>query len=230
MDSRASGSALGACSRALEGWSWGSSSQELGESCTKSKSSRRRKPSSKRAGPAFPAGETCAPSQLGIFPPATCSSGGSLVRTSASQPLDPRELACAVLALASGRTWRESLALRGQSGSWSRTWRMAWTGGSPPSWGTWSGSGMRRYQSGLRAAGSGLPTSVAVASCLPTPTASSYGSSNNGCPGDGREQYAKKGKPSLSTMARMQGGSLDPRFVEWMMGFPPDWTLPAFGR
>lgn len=36
----------------------------------------------------------------------------------------------------------------------------------------------------------------------PTPTASSYGSSNNGCPGDGREEYATRGKPSLEAMAR----------------------------
>ncbi|MFS8071316.1 MAG: hypothetical protein ACMG6S_33520 [Byssovorax sp.] len=34
----------------------------------------------------------------------------------------------------------------------------------------------------------------------PTPTASSYGSSNNGCPGDGREEYATKGRPSLQRM------------------------------
>jgi hypothetical protein len=39
-------------------------------------------------------------------------------------------------------------------------------------------------------------------SLWPTPSATSYGSSNNGCPGDGREEYATKGKPSLETMAR----------------------------
>ena len=37
---------------------------------------------------------------------------------------------------------------------------------------------------------------------LPTPAAVSYGTSNNGCPGDGRLEYATKGKPSLETMAR----------------------------
>lgn len=36
----------------------------------------------------------------------------------------------------------------------------------------------------------------------PTPTATPYGSSNNGCPGDGRESYATAGKESLETMAR----------------------------
>lgn len=39
-------------------------------------------------------------------------------------------------------------------------------------------------------------------SAWPTPAATSYGSSNNGCPGDGREEYATRGKPSLETMAR----------------------------
>jgi hypothetical protein len=71
----------------------------------------------------------------------------------------------------------------------------------------------------------------------PTPTASSYGSSNNGCPGDGREQYATKGKPSLETMARSQGGYLNPDWVDALMGFPIAWsdgpldpaTLPLFG-
>lgn len=36
----------------------------------------------------------------------------------------------------------------------------------------------------------------------PTPTASEYGSSNNGCPGDGRTEYATKGRPNLQTMAK----------------------------
>lgn len=39
-------------------------------------------------------------------------------------------------------------------------------------------------------------------SSLPTPSASRYGSSNNGKPGDGREQYRLKGKASLWTMAK----------------------------
>jgi hypothetical protein len=33
-------------------------------------------------------------------------------------------------------------------------------------------------------------------------TATVYGTSQNGCPHDGRMQYAGKGKPSLETMAR----------------------------
>lgn len=37
---------------------------------------------------------------------------------------------------------------------------------------------------------------------LLTPSATSYGTSNNGCPGDGRKEFATKGKLSLFTMAR----------------------------
>lgn len=44
----------------------------------------------------------------------------------------------------------------------------------------------------------------------PTPTASEYGSSNNGCPGDGREVYATAGKASLYTEARREGGHPQP--------------------
>lgn len=116
--------------------------------------------------------------------------------------------------------------------------------------------------------GRDLATDVAVE--WPTPTAESYGTSNNGCPGDGREAYATKGKPSLEGMARqdwptpqaadserasetmMRGnptlrgatlgppgqeslnsrgnrrGSLNPDWVETLMGAPPSWTdLPA---
>lgn len=36
----------------------------------------------------------------------------------------------------------------------------------------------------------------------PTPTASAYGTSGNGCPGDGREVFAHQGTPSLNTLAK----------------------------
>lgn len=47
--------------------------------------------------------------------------------------------------------------------------------------------------------GDGLST---AAKMWPTPTAAEYGSSNNGNPGDTRTEYATKGRPSLSTMAK----------------------------
>jgi hypothetical protein len=87
---------------------------------------------------------------------------------------------------------------------------------------------------------------------LPTPNASGFASTNNGCPWDGRAQYATKAKPTLVGLARKGmlpaptvkgnynragasskagdglattvGGPLNPRFVEWLMGFPDGWT------
>lgn len=51
----------------------------------------------------------------------------------------------------------------------------------------------------------GLPTSDDESSsspAWPTATATRYGTSNNGCPMDGRKEYRTKGKPSLEGMAR----------------------------
>lgn len=48
-----------------------------------------------------------------------------------------------------------------------------------------------------------VPTTFAIESgLLPTPTATEYGTGQNGNPGDGRSQYRGKGMPSLSTLAR----------------------------
>jgi len=85
---------------------------------------------------------------------------------------------------------------------------------------------------------------------FPTPTANRYGTSNNGCPGDGRTEYATKGKMRLETMAKtgtwstpttqdahnnngpsqqkrnilplnaQVGGKLNPMWVAWLMGWP----------
>jgi hypothetical protein len=86
----------------------------------------------------------------------------------------------------------------------------------------------------------------------PTPTAASYGSSNNGSPRDGRrEAYATKGRPSLAAevklwptpvsrdakgrtgwidpdrhhgMPDVAGWPLNPAWVECLMSFPVGWT------
>lgn len=63
------------------------------------------------------------------------------------------------------------------------------------------------------------------AKLYPTPTASRYGSTNNGNPGDEREKYATAGTPSLDTIAtREWGGALNPTWVEALMGAPAGWT------
>jgi hypothetical protein len=48
--------------------------------------------------------------------------------------------------------------------------------------------------------GDGLITALRL---LPTLTATSYGSSNNGDPGDGRGAYSTAGAPSIESLARM---------------------------
>lgn len=84
----------------------------------------------------------------------------------------------------------------------------------------------------------------------PTPSATSHGTSNNGCPRDGRTEYATRGKASLETLARREwgtptshdrthtpravhhgkqlandvGAQLNPDWVEVLMGFPEGWT------
>ncbi len=73
--------------------------------------------------------------------------------------------------------------------------------------------------------GNGLETAVKLAQAeWPTPTATRYGSQNNGCPGDGREVYATAGKPSPDTIAAREGGMLNPTWVEALMGIPMQWT------
>jgi hypothetical protein len=78
------------------------------------------------------------------------------------------------------------------------------------------------------------PLSFDVESSLwPTPTATPYGSGQNGSPGDGRA-YRHPKTPSLSTLARTSGPPdeegralvLNPAFVEALMGFPESWTSP----
>jgi hypothetical protein len=59
---------------------------------------------------------------------------------------------------------------------------------------------------------------------LPTLTASRYGSTNNGHPHDGREEYATKGMPSLDTLAGREGKQLSLPFCVWFMGFPEGWV------
>lgn len=57
-------------------------------------------------------------------------------------------------------------------------------------------------------------------SLLPTPTASLYGSSNNGNPRDHRTRYRKRGKKSLEAIL----GGVCHHFREWMMGWPIGWS------
>lgn len=86
-----------------------------------------------------------------------------------------------------------------------------------------SGSRRKRWDS---KAHPGLTLTDQTVREYPTPTASTYGSTNNGKPRDGkREEYATKGTPSLDSLAvREWGGQLNADWVETLMGLPVGWT------
>ena len=79
--------------------------------------------------------------------------------------------------------------------------------------------------------GPSLPTAVRTERhTWPTPSATPYGSSQNGINGKGGEfERPSAGTPSLETIAKAEGGKLSPAWVEALMGFPVGWTdgLPA---
>jgi hypothetical protein len=67
---------------------------------------------------------------------------------------------------------------------------------------TWPQSGCLRNGIAYRLPPLVLLTAEIVSGLLPTPSATPYGTTNNGCPHDGRTEYATKGTPSLGTLAR----------------------------
>lgn len=71
---------------------------------------------------------------------------------------------------------------------------LAWKRAATPAGRSWWALTTRARRTAENASGSS-------AFDWPTPTATPYGSSNNGCPGDGRAEFATKGAPSLETLA-----------------------------
>jgi hypothetical protein len=133
------------------------------------------------------------------LPLSTSSAEASPVKTSVPPA---RELALLVLEAACGTSSNGLFEQCVLDGSSSRTWRAERSGGWTRSVFAWNSSTMKRYRSRLRRAMSERRTCGGVCLLLPTPSGSAYGTSGNGCPGDGRAEYAHKGKPSLHTMAR----------------------------
>ena len=161
------------------------------------------------------------------LPPSISSAAGSPVKTLAAQ-----EKARALLEVVrdcgpSSLVYSTQSIQRGPS---SKTSRAAQSDGSIPFAASWNASVSRRYRSRCRRKLLELITDVGESSLLPTPNATPYGTGNNGNPHDYRTEYATKGKPSLWTMARRgllpnhEAGPLAPRYVEWMIGFPDNWT------
>lgn len=78
----------------------------------------------------------------------------------------------------------------------------------------WDSSVTSRYRCLCRRGAAALPTPEHASFCLPTLTKSTYGSSNNGCPHDGREAYATAGKPSLHTLVRRMHEDIEEGLVD----------------
>ena len=160
--------------------------------------------------------------------PWTCSRKASRVRTRRSVAGRGAGLGGARSGL-SGMTSAASSSKRSRRSSSSKTSR------------TVGGGGCRRCGQSCatpvteRVPGSFLPATAGRAapardgsSLLPTPSASPYGSSQERRPTRRPRRLQGSGQTvALDAGARRAGGSLSPRFVESMMGFPDNWTAIA---
>lgn len=178
-------------------------------------------------------------------PPLTCCVVDSRARTSAPQA---NVAGFRASDLGYGESTSGSSARSRRASSSSKTLRVALEGGCPlcgeicTCWGTVP------VPTRFLPPTSERLTSEGVSSLLPTPTASTYGSNQGGAAGRkgavrlSLEAMARRGllptpRAQRTTYDTRHGkiyaaigslagseGRLSPRFVEWMMGFPDDWT------
>lgn len=137
--------------------------------------------------------------------------------------------ASTAIAPASGASSRASSGSASRGSSSSRTSPPSASGGSPLSSATFTRSGTMRSGMVYTLPPSAPTTSGTGSSWSrglhPTPSATRYGSGQNGINGQGGAFERPSAKtPSLWTMAQSMGGQLDPLWLEWAMGFPPRWT------
>jgi len=142
----------------------------------------------------------------------------SRAKTSAQQA---KAQASTAINLGSGQRWHESSARFDLDACSWRTHRTLFDEVLPESSVTLPLSGMMRdgvvYQPWKSER---LTEEIDCGSLLPTPTATQYGTTNNGKRSDGTT-FATAGTPSLSTLV---GGPLNPQWIEWLMGWPIGWT------
>ncbi len=129
----------------------------------------------------------------------------------------------------SGESTRGSSTKRGRRGSSLKTSQLYESAGCPLSSATFTRAGTMRSGTVYPLQPSAPVTSGIGSSWSrglhPTPTATPYGSGQNGINGRGGEFERPSAKtPSLWSMARSMGGKLDPLWLEWAMGFPANWT------
>lgn len=126
--------------------------------------------------------------------------------------------------LACGGKCYESFAWYDQSTSSWRTWQQSWTeNGWERFLGPWPRLGLMRNGIAYRLKSSALPTSATDSLRLPTPTKSW------GTHGTGITSKKRRYSQAVEENMRRFGRKPHPRLVEWMMGFPQDFTLIESG-
>lgn len=95
--------------------------------------------------------------------------------------------------------------------------------GSKPYSGTWPRAGMMRSGTVSQRRPSVPLISVTGFSLLPTPTASVY-TSNKSLGLNAKVRFSLSSLSKQDVLPGHYVGLLDPRYIEWMMGFPAGWT------
>ena len=124
-----------------------------------------------------------------------------------------------------GRTWRGSSVKLSQSGCWLKTARSLLPEDSMPFCGTWPKWGTMRNGECWEHETLGCCTSGKGSGLWPTPRASNPGSRPNGK--GGRilsEEVAIAEGLKLRGEYKATGIQLNPAWVEWLMGWPINWT------
>lgn len=203
---QAPASRSGASSRALAG-STSASSAPASRSPGKPKRTNQPLPSFDGIGRPY---RTLATSKrLGRLRRSTSSQAASHAKTSRKSA---HVLGFKVLEVASGTTWRASLAELDPDGSWSRTSQASLRGGLATFSGPWPTSGTMR-------SGRLFPRAPLVT--LNDGSASS--SSRTLTSSDGRRKYSSSG----SGLVDQIGGYPSPQYARWLMGFPAGWVKPS---
>ena len=237
-------SALGACSAASAELSLGLSKLASGTPCSMSNGILTAGKSSDCAGPVFRAMLTSGKLVPGISLLATSWSAGSLAKTFPLQGQGPESTASV---RASGPSMPASLANYDPASSSWKTSQRSLSGELNEFSGTWPDSGMMHggklyllpaSEPGISAivSSSSPPRPVGWERPFPTPTASDAWAGDldlRKCHGweNGRgwtlgqvvRRPGKRGRGGINLRTAV-GGSLNPLWEEWLMGFPPGWT------
>lgn len=230
-------------SRASGAGTWGSSEQECA-ACGSARSTRSASEFLRNIGLTCFACGISGSSEQEISRLSMCSAVGSPVRTSASPAKEP---ASTERARVFGQSTPVSLANFVPDTCLWRTWQLSLLGGWESFSGTWPRSGMTRSGTAYQLQPLAPLTAATDFGLLPTPTetANHMAPSMRKHPGmrllqdgllptptvaDASSGPGSSGRVGGRNLRTAVGGSLNPEFIEWMMGFPPGWTEVCHNR